>query len=360
MSSRVGQSAVERIRLEKELCSQGVTCRKQLEAILKPDMGWALRLVCGEGRFRMHLMQDIAHRSLACCPCATAFQHVINHLDAINALLDSPRTQQRMSLPVGPFNPDGRRATSEWLSEDFNDRGEGIVRATSAPPALKRHAMESSYRPAEPHPVDPPLNASVRASNFDPPFNASVQPSISGSSNPPDPSPPSAWIHRPPSRSQNRRRVSCMDADNSLPVQFSRWKCSLQVLNDLRHMEDQSKPVRLSAWDCRGQVYKNLEAAISDVEGYCRNPDDEEPKLQWAWADHPPVLHHFRRCVPWRWSTWKNPGNTVAEMHAHTTASRDRPLRLVARSEKVCGSVREAISFLESIHLKYHGEHRQE
>lgn len=120
---------------------------------------------------------------------------------------------------------------------------------------------------------------------------------------------------------------------------------------------DESKPVRLCAWDRKGKVYRNLVDAIIDARGYCRNfdvddPDFEEIKLKWMWADHPVILDGARRCNPLRWSTWKHPRNTVAEMEAHTTGQH-RPVRLVAQSVKNCDTVTDAISFLEELHLKY-------
>lgn len=317
---------------EKELWLRGEQLQKLLDRILKPKMARRLSDICGENRFRIGLMRDVCQQSLAACPRATPFHHIINRLDTIGSFLDSPRTRPSMGIPIDALNLEGRfpkGASLESSSISFPTdakSSDGWIPTNQPPPLLNRRTRSL-----------PPLlllGDRLRRWNL----------------------PPSAWTHRSQSRLQNRRRVSCTDVTRSFPARRpSEWKEPRLVLADLKKMADQSRPVQLCAWDNCGKVYTNLVDAISDAKGYHRNSDFEEVKLQWMWADHPPVADEFRRCFPWRWSAWKHPSNTVAEMNAHIAAGVNRPVRLVAQSVKICCSVTDAVCFLEGIHSEYHG-----
>jgi len=325
---------VRRQSVERELCERGLRLRNQLEELLNNtdvlqeafgDEGGKrisrIREATCTGRSSMTEFRKDAPQLLDIC----------KHLAAIEARLGPPETNLIMDAPLDHLNVEGlNRHSSEVSMANF-------------------HEVQINEGPK-----------SVALSDVQTQTDVCTATSL----------PPSPWIHRSHSRREDRRRVAWMWGDRPRPselnpFQHSRWRdLELAAVELAEHRPRRfsacsttggtlaPRPVRLCAWDREGKVYPHLWAAVAAAEAYGHTFDGEEVKLQWMWGDGVGA----RRLNPLRWSTWKHPGNTSAELRAHAAIGGDRPVRLVAWSLKACTSVGEALRFAEGVRGRYRTE----
>lgn len=335
---------VRRQTVEREVCERGLRLRNQLEELLKNTD--VLQDTFGEeGAERIDRIREATRTGrlslTGFLKDSPQLHDICNHLAAIEARLGPPETNSIMDLPLDHLNVGGlNRQSSASSVPNFHDVE---INETAAP---KKVALSD---------VQTQTDACAA------PFLAA---------DPKGPLPPSPWIHRSHSRCEDRRRVAWMWGDYPRPselnpFQHSRWRDLERTAEELANNRPRRvaacsttgghlapRPVRLCAWDREGKVYPHLWAAVEAAEDYGRAPDGEEVKLQWMWGDG----NNARRLNPLRWSTWKHPGNTSAELRAHMAIGSDRPVRLVAWSLKACASVGEALRFVEDIRGRYRAE----
>lgn len=336
---------VRRETVERELCERGLRLRNQLEAVLNNSE--VLQDTFGdEGGERIDRIREATRagrRSMTeFRKDAPQLLDISKHLAAIEARLGPPEKNSIMDPPIDHLNVEGlNRQSSEssvntGLTVQINEDAAGKKVALSD----MQTQTDASSTPALPAVRDRPM-------------------------------PPSPWIHRAQSCSDDRRRVvwmwgDCPRPSEVNPFQHSRWRDLERMATELANNRPRrlaacsttggpqvvARPVRLCAWDREGKVYPRLWDAIVAADGYSQTLDGEEVKLQWMWGDGSSA----RRLNPLRWSTWKHPGNTAAELRAHIAIGSDRSVRLVAWSLKACANADEALQFVEDVRCRYRGE----